>query len=274
MQQLTTIARPVDPSYPTNRAIIILILLVFAGTSLYRGADSPESFISGLIAGVAVFLAWAIARELDPDSEYAAFLPAVISIPLLVFIPVHGLLASLFLLLLLRVVNRTTGLPAGVLDSAALLLLSGWLVSAGVWIAGPAAVAAFLLDWRLRSGNPRQIWFAAGTLLLMLALIFLSGGFGLAGSDLPAAFPVSLLVLAAPLLFVLVILRGGPIRSPDDRGSEVLDTDRVQAARILGLSVVVVAVLVGGMEAVALLLSAWAALVGLGIYGSIRWVLK
>lgn len=266
MQQLSTIARPVDPSYPTNRAIIILILLVFAGTSLYRGADSPEAFISGLVAAVVVFLAWAIARELDPDPEYAAFLPAAISIPLLVFIPVHGLLAPLFLLLLLRVVNRTTGLPAGVLDSAALLLLSGWLVHTGFWIAGPAAVAAFLLDWRLRSGNPRQIWFAAGTLLVMLAILMRGGG-GLAGADLPASH--ELLLLAAPLLFGIVILRGAPIRSRDDRGHGVLDEMRVQAARVLGLTVVLVSVAAGAIN---LIFPAWAALVGLGIYGAIRWV--
>ena len=275
MQQLTTIARPIDPSYPTNRVIIILTLLVFAGvagSSLYLGAGLSEAIVSGLVAGAAVFLAWALGRELDPDSEYAAFLPAAICIPLLVVIPAPGLLAPLFLLLLLRVVNRTTGLPAGVLDSAALLLLAGWLVYAGVWIAGPAAVVAFILDWRLQSGNPRQIWFAAGTLLVMLAVMFLNGGFGLAAPDLPAVSPLYLLVLAGPLLFVAVILRGGPLRSPDDRGSEVLNTGRVQAARLLGLFVMVVAVVAGGMEAFALLLSVWAALVGLGIYGCIQWL--
>ena len=271
MQQLTTIARPVDPSYPTNRAIIILILLVFAGGSgvyLYLGSAPSESFISGLVAAVVVFLAWAIARELDPDPEYAAFLPAAISIPLLVFIPVHGLLAPLFLLLLLRVVNRTTGLPAGVLDSAAILLLSGWLVYSGFWIAGPAAAAAFLLDWRLRSGNPRQIWFAAGTLLVMLSILMRGGG-GLAGADLPATSSGFLLLLAAPLLFGIVILRGASIRSRDDRGHGVLDEMRVQTARVLGLTVVLVSVAAGAMN---LVFPAWAALVGLGIYGAIRWV--
>ncbi|MCQ1538773.1 hypothetical protein FTO68_07220 [Methanocalculus taiwanensis] len=179
MHQLTTIARRIDPMYPTNRAIIIMTILIStgaAGSSLYLGASLFPAILQGFIAGIAIILAWAISRELDPDSEYAAFLPVLICIPLLLIAPKPGLLISFFMLLLLRIVNRTTGQPAGVLDSAALLLLAGWLVSGGFWLAWPAALAAFILDSRLKEPDFRQIWFAA---VLVIGLAAYAAFFGI-----------------------------------------------------------------------------------------------
>jgi len=267
LQQLTTIARRVDPEYPTNRAIIILTLVITAmaaAASLFMGQAPIESIISGLIAGLAVFLAWAIARELDPDSEYAAFLPALICICLLIFFPQPGVLTALFLLLLLRIINRTTGQPAGVLDSAALLLLAGWLVLGGFWVAGPAAIVAFILDRRLNDPNHRQGWFAVIAFLGMLGILLYGNVPRMIPPDSSA---ISWLFLLAPLLFLSVIQRSGRVRSPGDQTGEPLDTGRVQAARVLFLSVVMLAIATGGSGIMAILLVPWAGLVGLGMYG-------
>lgn len=276
MHQLTTIARSVDPIYPTNQAIIILTLLVStgaAGSSLYLGAALFPAILYGFIAGIAIFFAWAISRELDPDFDYAAFLPALICIPLLLIAPDPGLLTSLFVLLLLRIVNRTTGQPAGVLDSAALLLLAGWLVSGGFWLAVPAALVAFILDLRLKEPDFRQIWFAA---VLVFGMVAYAVFFGI---NLPPLIPpvaswLLILVLAAPFLFIPVLLRKSPFLSVGDRTGEPLDRGRVQAARLLGLSVVVVAIAIWGVNAFVLLLPLWASLVGLGVYGCIMWVVR
>lgn len=276
MHQLTTIARPIDPMYPTNRAIIILTLLVstgVAGSSLYMGETLFSAIFKGFIAGIAIFFAWAISRELDPDSEYAAFLPALICILLLLIAQEPGFLTSLFVLLLLRVVNRTTGQPAGVLDSAALLIIAIWLVSGGFWLAGPAALAAFILDLRLKEPDFRQIWFVA---VLVFGMVAYAAFFGITLPPLilPAASWLFILVLAAPLLFIPVLLRKSPILSVGDRTGEPLDRGRVQAARLLGLSVMLVAIASGGAGAFVLLLPLWASLVGLGVYGCIMWVVR
>ncbi len=267
MQQLTTIARPLDPSYPTNNAITILTLLVFAGglgLSLYLGADFAGGILSGTSWALAVFLAWAIARELDPDSEYAAFLPPLICICLFAFIPQPGLLVALFLLLLLRIINRTTGQPAGVLDSAALLLLGGWLFQGGFWVAGPAAVLAFLIDWRSKDPNPRQCWFAAIGFSGMIGLLLYGD---LPHMILPGSSPLSWLLLLAPLLFLSVITRPGQVRSPGDKTGDPLDKGRVQAAGLLCLSLLILAFTTGGSGIMAMLLVPWVCLVGLGVYG-------
>ncbi|WP_300330400.1 hypothetical protein [Methanocalculus sp.] len=273
---MTTLARPIDPMYPTNRAIIIMTLLVStgaAGSSLYLGETLFPAIHQGFIAGIAIFFAWAISRELDPDSEYAAFLPALICIPLLLIAQEPGFLTSLFVLLLLRIVNRTTGQPAGSLDSAALLLLAGWLVSGGFWLAGPAALAAFILDLRLKEPDFHQIWFAA---VLLIGLVAYAAFFGITLPPLPLPVSSWLLIwmLAAPLLFSSVLFRKDQTLSVGDRTKEPLDRGRVQAARLLGLSVVMVAIATGGVGAFVLLLPLWASLVGLGVSGCIMWVVR
>ncbi len=277
MHPLTTIARPIDPSYPTNRAIIILMLLISTGaaaySSLYLGVALFDALLQGFVAGIAIFFAWAISRELDPDSEYAAFLPALICIPLLIIVPEPGLLTSLFLLLLLRIVNRTTGQLAGILDSAALLLLTGWLVLGGFWVAGPAAVAAFILDGHLKDPNPRQLWFATLLIIGMFAYLSLFGS-TLTALSLPAASWLLIPMLIAPLLFISVIIRKGRILSGGDQSGEPLDRGRVQAARLLVFSVVMVAIAILGESAASLLMPVWAALVGLGVYGCVIWIGK
>ena len=276
MHQLTTIARPIDPMYPTNRVIIIMTILVSTGavvSSLYLGVAPFPAIFQGFIAGLTIFLAWAIARELDPDSEYAAFLPALICIPLLLIVPEPGFLTSLFVLLLLRIVNRTTGKPAGVLDSAALLLLSGWLVLEGFWLAGPAAVAAFILDGHLKDPNPRQLRFAALLIIGVVACSVLSG-VTFSPLPLPAVSWLLILMLAAPLFFSSVLFRRGQILSVGDRTGEPLDRGRVQAARLLCLSLVMVSIAMMGEDALILLLPAWASLFGLGVYGCIIWIAR
>ncbi|MDT8437023.1 MAG: hypothetical protein RRA92_09750, partial [Gemmatimonadota bacterium] len=130
LTRFTSIARPVDPAWPTNRAIAALAALAAAGTAAVvllagRGdAGAAAALGEGLVAGVSVFLAWALARELDPDRDLAAFAAALLGL-----VAVSGLgtprFAAVFLVLLaLRVVNRTVGPPARTGDTLAILALA------------------------------------------------------------------------------------------------------------------------------------------------------
>ena len=72
--------RPVDWNYPTNRLIILLTLGVLVLGTLYQLILGGLGFVSalgwGASTGLAVFVCWALTRELDPDDEYAAFVAA------------------------------------------------------------------------------------------------------------------------------------------------------------------------------------------------------
>ncbi|MEM8966327.1 MAG: hypothetical protein AAGE93_07905, partial [Bacteroidota bacterium] len=69
------LARPIDPAYPTNRAIIIIVSTVFLGLTIYSlsiGQGLIDSLLVGGHLAVVIFLTWALARELDPDYPLSA----------------------------------------------------------------------------------------------------------------------------------------------------------------------------------------------------------
>ena len=79
MHRITTIGRPIDLRYPTNRAIALLTLAVTAGGALARllGGEPVGAGASwGLSAGLTLFLGWALGRELDPAHDLSAFVGA------------------------------------------------------------------------------------------------------------------------------------------------------------------------------------------------------
>ncbi|MEO8323685.1 MAG: hypothetical protein ABI571_06060 [Actinomycetota bacterium] len=74
-QQSTSLSRMVDPRVQSN--VTALGISVVAGMAalaagLVDDTGLLESFVDAFGAGVAVFLAWALGRELDPDNNSSA----------------------------------------------------------------------------------------------------------------------------------------------------------------------------------------------------------
>ena len=78
-RRFTNLARAVDIKYPTNLAVVILSGFVFFAAGIFQWADGLQLLAAlgaGFSLGLTFFLAWALAREIDPDQEYSAFLSA------------------------------------------------------------------------------------------------------------------------------------------------------------------------------------------------------
>lgn len=72
-------------------------------------------------------------------------------------------------LLLLRVVNRSIGLPAKRSDSLLVLALASWLGLNGAWYGLLCTAVAFLLDSVLVNPLPRHRWFGLAASVAALA---------------------------------------------------------------------------------------------------------
>lgn len=215
MSQVTGLGRPLDLRYPTNLAIALISFTV-AGTA----ACIDGTPLSGLRAGLDIFFAWALCRELDPEHDLAAFVAVGLSI--------FGLVnwgqsaAPLFwLLLAIRTLNRTTGRACTVLDSLLLLglgVFSGW-----------GALTAFVLgaDAMLPQGRKFQLVFAAAA---AAGAIWRPFPHLIAG---PALWES--LVLA--FLFLPVVYHSRKSRSVCDVHPRPLWPARVQAAQLFALLV-------------------------------------
>ena len=266
LSDVTALGRtPIDPSYPTNIAIAVLALGVTIGGTIIRllpGGELLESALWGIGAGFVLFLTWALGRELDPDHDLSAFVGTGLILVGLLFFDAPPLLPIVWLLLVLRLVNRTVGLPAKPLDSLAVLGLGAWFTWQGYWMVGLVTAVAFLLDGLLSPPLKTHLFFAG---LALLATVLLSVFHGyMAGEKVTMPILVSSVVMAGLLL--VVIATSGEAQAVGDATGEPLNPRRVQAAQVLALFTGFLFVSWAGVSGFVFLLPLWAATIGVSLY--------
>lgn len=170
--------------------------------------------MGGSSLGLGIFLAWALARELDPDHPPSALLAAALAV-------LGGYSSGLFLLLLgMRLVNRSPGTPARLLDSILVLALA-WARPQSAWL----AAAAFWLDATLERPLRRHFVFGA------MAVYWMARGSDLAGGPSPQLTWGLILCLS---FLSLCLEQDGP-RSRGDADDAPLIGARVLAAQLLAV---------------------------------------
>ncbi len=233
----SAIARPLDPVWPTNKAVIILMpIALVAGIcwSLYLSLGWQAAMINGLVFALAVFGSWALGRELLPDDHVAAFISMAMAFLACLSFHTPGLLTLFATLGLVRVVNRSTGLMARTSDSLLLTLLVIWTVYAteSPWL-GAVATLAFVLDAILKNPHRRQLLFAALCLGTMVVYIV---DHDVSWMNLqPPNSLLQWLALAMSLLLVLNLLLMKKVHSRSDVGDKRLDSQRVKAGMVVAL---------------------------------------
>jgi hypothetical protein len=267
LTDITALGRiPIDPSYPTNLAIAALTLVVAIGgaiLSLLSGAAPLESALWGIEAGLVLFLTWALGRELDPDHDLSAFVGAGLVLIALLLFESPSLLVIFWLLLVLRMVNRTVGLPAKPLDSLAVLGLGAWLAWQGYWMVGLATAVGFLLDGLLSPPLRHHLLVSGLAFVATLVLSIFHGDIAMESG------PTTAVVIAAALmagLFLIVITTSRESRAVGDATGKPLNPRRVQAAQILALLTALLFAWWAGASGMVALLPLWAAMTGVGLY--------
>ena len=273
IKRLSSLTRAIDLDYPTNRAIVIISLLFLLGTACYRlflGNYIISALYSGFDAGASAFFAWAFARELDPDNELSAFFAAFLGCAGFLLFPSAFLLSLVLELLLIRIINRSTGLPSQNFDSFAVLLLSGWISFQGNWIFSLFTALAFFLDSILPEPNRgNRIFGLAALIVSLLAFIKTAEK----ASILPDA-DLWLFLFAAALLFIPRILNSRKIKSRGDLTGIPLDPLRAQAAQLTALLSACLSAALSGWAGAESLMPLWGSILGTSLYGYSQSLLK
>ena len=252
--RFTSLARPLDPAWPSNKAVMFLApLAALAGLawSLYAGHSLVSALGDALVFALAVFGSWALARELLPDDHAAAFVSMLLAF--LVCLAVSPGLSVLFVTLgLVRMVNRSSGLAARPTDSLVLTVASVWLIYAAgnPWFGAVAAVA-FVLDGLLKAPQRRQ-WVFALVCLAAMIVYTVDHDVALMRLSAPGSL-VEWLTIMALVLFSLNMTLLNKIHSVGDVGRKRLDLARVKG----GIAVAILATLngMGSITEVLLLLA-------------------
>jgi len=274
LYRVTSIGRPLDPSYRTNLAVLMLMpaaATIAAVVAAVRGDGLGAIAAQALVGPVTAFGAWALARELAPDDNPAAFISMALAFAASLTADSPSLLLLFATLGMVRIVNRTVGPPARLTDSVAVLglvLATAWITQSPVLPV--VGAVAFALDASLEHGVRRQ---------LALAVLALAGAAVAVRVLDPAAanhaIPVGLgaSVGAVSVGFGIAIARTRRVRSLADVTGQPLSVNRVRAGMFIGLLVAAQAVL-RGTEGLALSALVWATLAAVAVRevgGAVRW---
>ena len=269
LSNVSGIVRSIDPGYFPNLAIILLAIatditgfivypLLFNSTSLI------ESILWGIRAGISVFLSWAMAREIDPDHNLSALFVAGLTF-ILIFVfsfQLSGIILLVWILLIIRVLNRTSGKYASILDSLVILGFGVWFTYQEGWVYIFITFFVFLLDSLMILPNKNHLYFAVISFMILFASIISNGSMIL---NIPS-FLNGLILLSVSILFLLQISASSRIRSFDDQGKCRLDSKRVRVSQLLVLITGLSIVLLGNYYGMMSMIPLWVAISGVFVY--------
>lgn len=244
---VTGVGRNLDPGLVSNRIAIgggVVAFVVMTGLSFVR---DDLTLIGAVFAAVAVFIGWAIGRELEPDLPSMATAAMVISLVLAVlFMP--SAMAAGIALIAIRLVAGTIGASVTLLDVP--LLVGVGLIAASdpaLWIVG-LAVGAWV--WAAPEVGPLRKATVVGYGLGVVAGLGVAAWRVWGTGDLSFDVTQTAYVLAAAAgAAMLVAARRIRVSSVCDAGDRVIDRERVRLARVTAGSILMWAAMVGGVEA-------------------------
>ncbi len=267
----TSLGRPIDPAYVTNRAIVILSIAAGVITALAHLLNGAELIVVGrgaFFAVAATFFAWMMTRELDPDHQATAFVAAGMALGASWFMGGSNLIVMYAVLLLLRMVNRTVGPPLHSPDT--LILFAGMMIVTllGYWPVTVIGALAFFIDTRLE--NPKSSHLLAAVAALLVGVM----GAVLGQQGVSPSSEVLILLVIISVIYAIVVITLRDVTSPTDFNDgqyRYLNIRRVQWAMGIGLLAGWAALWHGDAGFVAMA-PLWWSLLSTGLYGLVLLV--
>jgi hypothetical protein len=269
MARLTSLIRWLDLRLWSNRfiaAATVLVSILRFAYGRYEGASNVDAGLDAARLGAGIFLAWAIARELDPDRPASATVATLIAAAFLLS-GAPDLSALVALLASMRVALRSTGKPPTVLDPIFLAILA---VLCSTRTTGVPAAASLAIALALDSHLPEPAGARRGVWGIVVALAAGAGAvhFGTltASWKPPGGVELAGLVIVGVALLALRVPRP---TSADDR-RKPLSLRRLVAATALAVTTGAAAVLLVGGPAFPALSPLWAAVAGVVLHRRVR----
>lgn len=233
----TSIGRPLEPGFPTNKAVLILMplgALLGAVIAWMEGQTGVALLQQAMTLLLIVFGSWALARELGPDDHIAGFISMAAAVIAGLLAGSPGLLIVFATLGLVRIVNRSTGLAARKSDSVLLMVLAILVIyTTASPFFGIVAALAFILDGSLKDPLRHQWVFGlvcfGGTVVYMV-----DHDIGLGHLAIPDSL-FEWLSLIFLLIFALNTLLMKKVHAKGDANGKRLDVTRVRGGMAVGL---------------------------------------
>ncbi len=251
-------------SRKTNRLVAGITLgtaVVILGCQLAAAAPFLEALGTAGATAFAVFMSWAIGREIDPACEWSAFVALPFTLIIALFFDGPGFVFLFFILLVSRVLNGSSGMRSTSIDSFLLIILGAILYYDGIFTALLILSPVFIFDAHLHPQNRKQNIFALISPFLFLVMLLIVPGISFTAETVDIYKLGSLLLLAAAFMVLSILSSDKPVY--DDKNKMILLRQRISLARLVPVVLIITALVFEGPRAFVLLYPA-----GLAYYGT------
>ncbi|NCD08298.1 MAG: hypothetical protein EOL98_02545 [Negativicutes bacterium] len=255
------LGRGIDFYDTLNRVAIVITLMASVLATVWKswlGEGSEASAYFGLNVAATVLFTWLIAQELDPDHKLGGIIGSIISIVIALAMGVGNVMALLWLLFILRLLNRTSGSQHKIGDNVLILVLAYWLGIEGYWLYPILTGFVYVLESRLPRGYFRSLYMS-GFAFALVALAKISKD--------PVTISVTYLYIMAVtfVLFLPAISMAAYTQFKGDYDGTRISPRRLQAAQGAFLVITFTIAWFHGDYQALTLAPAWAASIGVGV---------
>ena len=156
---LFALGRPIDFfDFMTRIALALTLFTGIVGCfwQFMKNVPTETAIYYGIDLGASFFFAWLIAQELDPDRRFGGIIGGLLSVIAMFFFGEGNPLVLLWLLFILRLLNRSSGAQHKIGDNVLILVCAYWLGKEGFWLYPVFTGLAYVVESQIKDGYFRS----------------------------------------------------------------------------------------------------------------------
>lgn len=256
------LGRPIDFGEKVNKVAMLATIFICVAVTLWKtssGMDSGEAVMFSMTSGLGFLLSYIIALELDPDRQLGGLIGGALTVLGYYFFGAGNIAVMLWLLFILRMLNRSSGDRHRIGDNVIIIASAVWLGKEGFWVYPLLTGAAYILESQIKGGYFRSLYLAGISLAGLIIAEF---------SKESVVLTMDMIVLNcfAIILFLPEIRIAEYTQAKGDKNGKRLIPKRLQATMGFFCMLLVAAIFLHGNEAGKQLLPGTMAAIGCGLY--------
>ena len=256
------LGRPIHFGEKVNKVAMLTTIFICVAVTLWKtssGMDSGEAVMFSMTSGLGFLLSYIIALELDPDRQLGGLIGGALTVLGYYFFGAGNITVMLWLLFILRMLNRSSGDRHRIGDNVIIIASAVWLGKEGFWVYPLLTGAAYILESQIKGGYFRSLYLAGISLAGLIIAEF---------SKESVVLTMDMIVLNcfAIILFLPEIRIAEYTQAKGDKNGKRLIPKRLQATMGFFCMLLVAAIFLHGNEAGKQLLPGTMAAIGCGLY--------
>ena len=256
------LGRPIDFGEKVNKVAMLTTIFICVAVTMWKtssGMDSGEAVMFSMTSGLGFLLSYIIALELDPDRQLGGLIGGALTVLGYYFFGAGNITVMLWLLFILRMLNRSSGDRHRIGDNVIIIASAVWLGKEGFWVYPLLTGAAYILESQIKGGYFRSLYLAGISLAGLIIAEF---------SKESVVLTMDMIVLNcfAIILFLPEIRIAEYTQAKGDKNGKRLIPKRLQATMGFFCMLLVAAIFLHGNEAGKQLLPGTMAAIGCGLY--------